>query len=116
MDQQTVITLVVVAGVFVALWLFRRPDIDAARARELVAKGARLIDVRTPGEFGAGHISGARNIPLDRLGGALGELHPKEKPIIVYCASGTRSAMARRRLREAGFPEVYNLGPMSAWQ
>lgn len=114
MDTQSLITLAVVFGIIGAMWYMKRPDLDAATARKLIADGARLIDVRSPGEYSSGHIDGARNIPVDRIGSA--DLGPKDRPIVVYCASGTRSAIAKRTLKSKGFSAVYNLGPMSAWQ
>lgn len=106
------ILLVVIVA---ALWLLKRPDVTPARAHELVAQGARLVDVRSPGEYAAGHIDGAINIPVDQIGNRASSLDPKDRPVVVYCASGTRSAMARRTLRSAGFTQVFNLGPMSRW-
>lgn len=85
----------------------------SARAR--VAAGARLVDVRTPEEFEAGHLEGAVNLPIDALPGRIGELGPPSTPIVVYCRSGRRSADAAAQLREAGFTDVLDLGPMTAW-
>ena len=103
------------AAAFLVLWYLKRPNISTAQAHELVSQGARLIDVRSPGEFSGGHIDGARNIPVGEIAGRAGELGAPDKPIIVYCASGTRSAMAARTLRSAGFSKVYNLGSMTNW-
>lgn len=86
---------------------------SSARAR--VAAGARLVDVRTPEEFDAGHIEGAVNLPLDALPGRIGELGPPSTPIVVYCRSGRRSADAAAQLRAAGFTDILDLGPMAAW-
>lgn len=96
-------------------WFMKRPDLSPALARELLSKGALLVDVRSPSEFSSGHIEGARNIPVNALAGRSGELGGKDRPVILYCASGTRSAMAKRALRSAGFSSVYNLGAMSNW-
>jgi rhodanese-related sulfurtransferase len=115
MDTQSLVIVIVAATVFAVLWLLKRPDISASRARELVAGGARLVDVRSPGEFAATHLEGARNIPVGEVGRRSRELGDKGKPVIVYCASGTRSAMAKRTLKSAGFTEVYNLGSMHNW-
>jgi len=106
-----IVLVVAIAG----FWWWKRPDLTTERAHQLVEGGAALIDVRSPGEFAAGHIDGARNIPVGEVGGRAAEVGPLERPVVVYCASGTRSAMARRALRSAGFKEVYNLGPMSRW-
>lgn len=79
---------------------------------QLKKQGAILLDVRSPGEFQAAHASGSVNIPLNDLAQRLSEL-PKEVPIAVACASGTRSGVARMLLKRHGFPQVYNLGNWS---
>lgn len=85
------------------------------RAHSLVDAGGRLVDVRTPGEFGRGHIAGAVNIPVDELDGRFAELGPKSTPLVVYCASGNRSARAKRVLEAAGFETVHDLKTQRAW-
>ena len=84
------------------------------QAKELVAKGAKLLDVRTPGEFSSGHIEGAINIPVQQLEARLSELD-KVQPVVVYCASGARSAAAMRTMKSEGFAQVYDLGGKSNW-
>lgn len=91
------------------------PRISGADARQKVASGALLLDVRTPGEFASGHIKGAMNIPVQELGSRFGEVGATDRPVVVYCASGMRSARAAAMLRAKGWAEVYNLGPQSAW-
>jgi rhodanese-related sulfurtransferase len=87
-----------------------------AHAHKLVKEeGATLLDVRTPGEFAAGHVQGARNIPLQQLAARVEELGSQQKPVVVYCRSGNRSRSAMRVLVSQGFSAVYDLGPMSAW-
>lgn len=81
-----------------------KPDLGA-----VIAKGAVIVDVRTPGEYAGGHIKGSVNIPLDGLQGQLQKLK-KEKAVITCCASGMRSSSARRILLANGFKEVYNAG------
>ncbi len=88
--------------------------VKGAEARQLVAQGATLLDVRTPGEFRAGHIEGAKLIPVQELGSRIAEVGSRDVPVVVYCRSGNRSATAARMLRDAGY-KVYDLGPMSAW-
>ena len=80
---------------------------------ELMAKGAQIIDVRTPGEYSGGHIKGSKNIPLQSLSNSLGKIN-KEKPVITCCASGMRSASAKSVLQSNGFKEVYNGGGWSS--
>lgn len=77
--------------------------------KELLDKGAQIIDVRSPAEFRSGHVKGSLNIPLDILSQNLSKLK-KNTPIITCCASGMRSASAKNILQSNGFPEVYNGG------
>lgn len=75
-------------------------------------KGAVFVDVRSVMEFSAGNAPGCRNIPLQELKTYLGEI-PKNVPIVLCCASGSRSAIAAVMLRGSGFAQVYNAG---AWR
>ena len=86
---------------------------SSERAHALVEEGASLVDVRTPGEFAAGHVEGAVNIPISELEGRVSEI-PEEAPVVVYCLSGGRSARAARLLESRGY-EVHDLGAMSNW-
>jgi rhodanese-related sulfurtransferase len=90
-------------------------EIAPARAAELIEAGeAELIDVRLPYEWEAGRIEGARPIELNELTGQA-ESIPREKPVIFYCRSGNRSALAASAFRQAGW-EAYNLaGGLRAW-
>lgn len=88
---------------------------QGAVARAIVADGGRLVDVRTLSEFNAGHIDGARHLPLAELPARMGELEPKDEWVVVYCRSGNRSRQAANLLTDGGFTQVYDLGPMSAW-
>lgn len=107
--------LLIAAALMVAYMFFmRRGNIDSVAARQLVEGGALLVDVRTPGEFASGHIGGAVNIPVQDLEGRLAELGSKERPIVLYCRSGARSAHAARVLNNAGF-HAHNLGAMGRW-
>jgi phage shock protein E len=105
------------AGVLaVVLWLFaRRGDVSSAEARRLVQGGAVLLDVRTPGEFTSRHIDGALNIPVQELDRRMGELGQKDRPVVVYCRSGSRSARAAQMLKRAGYSAVHDLGAMGSW-
>jgi phage shock protein E len=76
---------------------------------EKIKAGAVIVDVRTPTEFSGGAYPAAINIPLQALGERLGEI-PKGRPVVVYCASGMRSAAAARVLRRAGYDDVVNAG------
>lgn len=77
--------------------------------------GPYLLDVRTPGEFEQFRLEGASLIPIDQLLKRLSEV-PKNQPILVYCAVGSRSAQVVNYLARQGYPEVYNLyGGIYSW-
>ncbi len=78
--------------------------------KDKIAAGARVVDVRTPAEFRDGAYPGAVNIPLAVLPARMHELEPKDKPIVLYCASGSRSGQAAWLLKRAGFTDVVNAG------
>ena len=103
-----------VVFVVVRFALAARNRIAGPAAREKVAAGALLLDVRTEAEFRGGAIPGAKNIPVQSLAGRLAELE-RTRPVVVYCASGIRSASAASLLRRSGFAEVHDLGPAAAW-
>ena len=104
------------------LWpLFRKstggPWVSTSEATHLINReDALVLDVRDPGEYGAGHILGAKNVPLSRLGD--GEVAKrKERPVIVYCDGSERSSKAVSALRKQGYTRVVNLsGGLKAWQ
>lgn len=82
---------------------------------KLVRDGAKIIDVRTPGEYQSGHIPGSINIPLNELPGKLQQLD-KSKPVITCCASGMRSGSAKSLLVANGFRDVHNGGGWTSLQ
>ena len=84
------------------------PSIYWRELEEAVAKGAKLIDVRTPEEFALGAIKNAVNMPLDELREHLSELD-KDQDIVIYCAVGLRGYLAVRILLGNGFKKVRNL-------
>jgi rhodanese-related sulfurtransferase len=103
-------------GVIVAFLVVKQlGQVKPAAAHRLVKEGAKLIDVRSPGEFSSGHLPGAINVPLQDLGAQVKKLGEKDQPVVLYCASGTRSAMARATLKGMGFTQVFNLGSMRRW-
>jgi rhodanese-related sulfurtransferase len=84
--------------------------LDASKAQA----EREFVDVREDDEWSAGHISGARHIPLGELSGRLGELS-KDRPIVAVCRSGSRSAAAVRGLRQLGFDAENLDGGVTAW-
>ena len=74
-----------------------------------------FIDVRTPEEYAAGHVPGARLIPLDEIEKRLQEI-PRDRQVYLYCRSGRRSAKAAEILARHGFANIENVqGGMLAW-
>jgi phage shock protein E len=92
-----------------------------ALARRLVREqGALLLDVRSAAEFESSHVTGAKLVPHDEVGSRIDEIAgwldgDRSKPIVVYCRSGKRSALAKQTLEQAGFTRVVDLGGMSSW-
>jgi len=86
---------------------------DDVNYKELVQNGAVLIDVRTPDEFGQGHVENAINIPLQVIGNEVEKIKAFNKPVIVYCLSGGRAGSAKSFLEGQGL-EVYNGGGVQA--
>src|SRR5947207_13274191 len=95
------------------------PWVDASMATQLINReDALVVDVRDPGEYGAGHMLGAKNWPLDRLDERGGEAaRRKDKPEIVYCDTGERAPKAAAALRKLGCTRcVYLSRALAAWQ
>lgn len=82
-------------------------------AKAAIAKGATLVDVRTVEEFAELHIPGAVNIPLDELFDRKSAI-PKDRPVVVYCAVGSRASVAAAVLAKSGY-DVMDLGGMGNW-
>ena len=76
---------------------------------QLKKNGALFVDVRSAMEFASGNAPGTINIPLPELGRRLTEI-PKSAPVVLCCASGTRSGMAKLVLLKNGYKDVYNVG------
>jgi len=106
------------------LWpLVRRssggPWVSAAQATQLINReDALVLDVRDLGEYGAGHILGAKSLPLARVeSGAADVAKKKDAALIVYCDTGDRSAKAASALKKLGYSKVVNLsGGLGAWK
>ncbi|OIQ69178.1 putative adenylyltransferase/sulfurtransferase MoeZ [mine drainage metagenome] len=103
------------------------PVINGAGPGALTADGAVqlmnrekavVVDVCEPGEFAAGHVSGAKNIPFAQLEGKLATMvKNKGVPLILVCKSGARSSRAVAIAKKLGFEKAQSLsGGMSAWR
>lgn len=93
--------------------------VTSSQATQLINReDAVVVDIREAGEFKAGHIAGARNIPQSKLDSRLNELEKlKEKPVIVVCKQGQAAGLAVAKLTKAGFTRPFKLkGGMLQWQ
>ncbi|OBF35841.1 rhodanese [Mycobacterium sp. ACS1612] len=100
------------------------PKITPAQAQEMIAKGnALVVDVRDGQEVEqSGKVAGAVHVPRGMLEFRADPESPyhdanfaKDKTVIVYCASGGRSALSGQALKELGYTEVYNMGSFKDW-
>lgn len=99
------------------------PRITMAQAKELIAKGAMVLDVRDAPEVEKnGKVSGAVHVSrgmLEFRADPESPYHDKQfdraRTVIVYCASGGRSALAGKTLKDLGYENVFNLGPFKDW-
>lgn len=104
----TTLAIAAVAVVLILKALLTRRAPASVVAEKLEA-GATVVDVRSEAEFRGGAYAGAINVPLQTLTDGLQRI-PKDRPVVVYCASGSRSAMAARVLKRAGYADVSNAG------
>jgi len=114
-----IVMFIALAGLF--LWRITSTasieHITPAQYQQQFASAATphlLIDVRTPQEFASGHIAEAINIPVETIATRLNEI-PHDKPVVVYCHSGNRSAQAASILSGAGYTNIYDMGGILAW-
>ena len=124
-DSNGLLAAVAAVSGAMLLWPYVRrfrggPSISAAQATQLINReDALVVDVRDPGEYGAGHILGAKNVPLSRIDAVGSEIAGKykDKPVIVYCDDGNRSGKAATALRGQGFGKAVSLsGGLGAWR
>ena len=95
-------------------------QISVSQSQQMLEDDSIALDVREPDEFAVGHIADARHIPRGMLEFSI-ENHPdfkdKTRPIVVYCKSGGRSALATATLQQLGYTNVYSLiGGYDAWR
>jgi rhodanese-related sulfurtransferase len=77
-------------------------EVSREEAQKLIEEGAQLVDVRADHEWEAGHIAGAKHLPLAELAERASEID-RDKPVVLYCRGGNRSTMATAALADAGF-------------
>jgi phage shock protein E len=90
--------------------------VNGERGKQLVDQGAIVIDVRTPAEYAAGHVPDSLLIDVSaaNFSQQISQLDPTQA-YVVYCRSGNRSAVAISQMLAAGFTELYDMGPLTAW-
>jgi rhodanese-related sulfurtransferase len=95
----------------VVLAVKRSGRISRKAAAEYLRNGAVVIDVRSAGEFTAGHLPMAVNIPLSEIDTVIArKVNGKDQVLLLHCQSGGRSGAAQRRLKALGYEHAYNLG------
>jgi rhodanese-related sulfurtransferase len=101
----------------VITWLYQRKIVKTLNEQQFREgyRKAQLIDVREPNEYEAGHILGARNIPLSQMKMRMKEIRP-DKPVYLYCQSGMRSGRAAQTLYRKGYKDLSHLeGGFKKW-
>jgi rhodanese-related sulfurtransferase len=89
-------------------------QVDPQSAARLIESGAALIDVRAADEYEAGHLAGARHVPLERLSAESAGIE-RNGPVVFYCRGGERSATAAAAFEESGFDAHSIEGGLVAW-
>ena len=122
MDNVFLIAVAFVSGAMLVWPLVRRgggASVTTLEATQLINRqDALVVDVREQAEYAQSHILNSRLLPLSQIEARIGDIEKfKDKPVIVYCATGNRSSAAAAALRKRGFSNVLNLsGGLSAWQ
>jgi rhodanese-related sulfurtransferase len=116
-----VVAVVLVGAAYLGLKPSSAPkgvvNVDTAKVEKLITDSKiRIVDVRTAGEFEIGHLSGAINAPVDEIQ-TLAAGWDRAQPLLVYCATGERSAEAVQQLQSMGFQTIYHFSAgLIAWQ
>lgn len=106
-------TIALIAVVVIATYylLKRMSFVAEATARQHLANGALVIDVRSAEEFQSGNVPNAINIPLGELRDSLPRrVKDKSQVLLLHCLSGGRSGIAQQQLKGMGYTNVFNLG------
>lgn len=112
-----IITIIALAAYFFGTSLYQKRYLKTLTEEEFKAgyRKAQIIDVREPAEFEAGHILGARNIPLSQIYARKAEIR-KDSPVYLYCQSGMRSARAAAVVKKIGCKDINHLkGGFKEW-
>jgi phage shock protein E len=102
---------ILILGLGILFYFFRtKLSASSGELQSKIDAGALVVDVRSVAEYNSGHYPGALNIPVDQVSKRISEFGDKNKPVIVYCASGGRSGSAKSYLQSIGFTDVTNAG------
>jgi len=114
-NTTTIIVIAVVLALFIGSTVLkqRRYAKILGEVREVLDKGAVVVDARSSMEFSGGHHDGAVNYPAGDGAKAAKRLRDKKRPVVVYCMSGARSRRLAAELRKLGFERVLDAGPMA---
>jgi rhodanese-related sulfurtransferase len=122
-DNILLIVIALASGTMLIWPLLRRggggASVNTLEATQMINRqDALVLDVREQAEYAQAHILNSRGLPLSQLEARAGDLEKfKDKAVIVYCATGSRSNAAVAALRKRGFSNVFNLsGGFAAWQ
>ena len=109
MDLLAIVALAIIANFLIKTFLLR--DLSVEQAREMIRKGAIIVDVRTEGEYSNSNIKESVHIPLNELKEKIESMvADKEKTILLHCRSGSRSFAAKRMLKRLGYAHAFNIG------
>lgn len=113
--------LFLILGLLLSMMACAQKNISPQEFHEMITKDPNLqvVDVRTPQEFAAGHIKGARNVDFRSpdFEKNIVKAVKKRKTVLVYCRSGKRSLNAMNLMVKNGFKDVYNMeGGILAWE
>src|SRR3712207_6271595 len=93
-------------------------EVSPAQAEQLASEGVTLVDVRESTEWEEGHVPGALHVPRGFLESRIeGTVPDRDRPLVLYCAGGVRSALAARQLAELGYTDVVSMaGGFQQWK
>ena len=113
-----VVALIVVVTFEARLRGLATAAVSAQELIRLMNQGALVLDIRKPEDFAQGHVNGAKHLSSDQILKAGDQFKRfKEKPVVVYCDSGSLAAAAVRQLAQQGFTRAFNLrGGLAGWR
>ena len=116
--SSAVVALVVVVTYETRVRGLAAASVTSQELIRLMNQGALVLDIRKPDEFALGHVNGARHLPSDQISTAGDQFKRfKDKPVVVYCDSGSLASAAVRKLTELGFTKAFTLrGGFASWR